>query len=57
MLFRASIRVDEVRAKVYATQSVSENIANWYNGLSNKISLIYVDVNRTRVRLVVSAIR
>lgn len=57
MLFRASIRVDEVRAKVYATQSVSENITNWYNGLSNKISFIYVDVNRTRVRLVVSAIR
>ncbi len=57
MWSRASIRVDEVRAKVYATQSVTENIANWYNGLSNKISLIYVDVNRTRVRLVVSVIR
>ncbi|CDO77755.1 hypothetical protein BN946_scf184993.g18 [Trametes cinnabarina] len=50
-LLDAAIRVDELRAEVYAIRTWREDVAQWYSGLSGKISMICKDLNSTRMKL------
>ncbi|KAI0363593.1 hypothetical protein BV20DRAFT_1126194 [Pilatotrama ljubarskyi] len=50
-LWAATIRVDEVRELVYATNSWQGDVVHWWRGWSGKMALITSNLNAIRVKL------